>query len=159
MGAGKSTVGKLLAEKMKQPQIDLDEQIVKHIDMPISEYFDKYGEEAFREMETTLLKDYLTSPGVLSPGGGVILKEKNQALLKEHAIIVYLQTDLDELLRRIAQDDINYRPLIHNKTLEEVKNIFLPRIPIYEEMADYIVDTTNKTPEEITDVILKQVGD
>ncbi|MGX4686066.1 shikimate kinase [Vagococcus sp. JNUCC 83] len=159
MGAGKSTVGKLLAQKMKQPQIDLDEQIVKHIDMPISEYFDKYGEEAFREMETTLLKDYLTSPGVLSPGGGVILKEKNQVLLKEHATIVYLQTDLDELLRRIAQDDINYRPLIHNKTLKEVKDIFLPRIPIYEEMADYIVNTTNKTPEEITDVILKKVGD
>lgn len=159
MGAGKTTVGNVLANKTATKQIDLDQCIVEKIGMPISEYFDKHGEESFRELETAMLKDFLNTPGILSPGGGVILKEENQALLKEQATVVYLQTDLDELLRRIEQDTTNYRPLLHNKTIEEVKDIFLPRIPIYEEIADHIVDTTNKTPEEIADVILELVGD
>jgi len=159
MGAGKTTVGKVLAEKTQSDQIDLDKYIVDKIGMPISEYFAKYGEDEFRKLETQILKEHLDFPGVVSPGGGVILKEENQEVLRQMPLVVYLQTDLDELLNRIEHDYDNYRPVIQGKTIEEIKEIYLPRVPLYEEIAHHIIDTTDKTPEEIADIILELAGE
>jgi len=159
MGAGKTTVGKILAHKTNREQVDLDQKIVETINMPIAEYFDKYGVEAFRKLETQVLKEHMDFPGIVSPGGGIILERENQKILKEMPLVVYLQTNLDELLSRINQDNDNDRPLVHDKAIEEIKDIYLPRVPLYEEIADYIIDTTDKTPEEIADMIIEIEGD
>jgi len=159
MGAGKTTVGKLLAEKTNSSQIDLDKHIVNTIGIPISEYFEKYGEESFRQLETKILKDHMDFPGVVSPGGGIVLKEENRDILKDMPVVVYLQTNLDELLHRIENDYDNYRPVINGKSVEEVKEIYLPRVPLYEDVADVTIDTTDKTPDEIVEIILDLVGE
>lgn len=159
MGAGKTTVGNLLAEKMGCPQYDFDQLIVDKIGMSIAEYFDQYGDAAFRDIETAVLAEVDTLEGVLSTGGGIVLKDKNRTLLKKMPYVVYLKADLSELIQRVTHDEENVRPLADSKTPAEIEAIYRPRVPLYEESARIIIETTGKTPEEIVTEILKQVGE
>ncbi|KAF1301520.1 shikimate kinase [Enterococcus saccharolyticus] len=159
MGAGKTTIGQLLATKLNWQQYDLDQVIVEKIGMSIADYFDKYGSEAFRNVETQVLQESHDWQGIISTGGGIILKEENRQLLQEQPYVVYLKADLEELIRRVKQDEYNVRPLADSKTADEVKEVYLPRVPLYEESASHIIDTTGKSPEEIVQEILNQVGE
>ncbi len=77
MGAGKTTIGRLLAEETKQSHVDFDDLIVAEIGMTIQEFFDQHGEEAFRKIETDILAKTLAKEQIISTGGGIVLKEEN----------------------------------------------------------------------------------
>lgn len=157
MGAGKTTVGKLLSQKTGMEHIDFDDKIVEEIGMTIQEYFDLYGEEAFREKETAVLKRYLDHNQVVSTGGGIVMRSENRELLKQMAPVVYLQTKPEIFISRLKHDHTTVRPLVVSKSADEIKQVFEPRIPFYEESASMVVDTDERTPEEIVDEILKKI--
>ncbi len=159
MGAGKSTVGAKLAKILTRSFVDLDQAIETEIGMSISEYFATAGEGAFREVETAALAKALAGDDVVACGGGIVLKELNRDMLKEHPTVIYLKADPDHLYQRILQDQVNKRPLADDKTAAEVRAILQPRLPLYEEAAVIKVDTTGKTPTQIAAEILERLAE
>ncbi|MBM7688663.1 shikimate kinase [Enterococcus ureilyticus] len=157
MGAGKTTVGKLLSKETGMEHIDFDDKIVEEIGMTIQEYFDLHGEEAFREKETNVLKRYLDHDQVVSTGGGIVMREENRTLLKQMAPVVYLQTKPEVFIPRLKQDHTTIRPLVVSKSPEEIREVFEPRIPFYEESASLVIATDDRTPEEIVSEILENI--
>ena len=150
MGAGKTTVGRLLDPAFA----DMDALLVQRLEMPISDYFARYGEEAFRQQESLLLKDLLNGQSsVISTGGGIILKPENCELLKKNPCTIYLQIDFDRLYHRLATDPVNKRPLFLAKKQEEFRSLYEQRLPLYEEVATHVIDVADKTPEEIVEMI------
>ncbi|MGC6769693.1 shikimate kinase [Enterococcus sp. LJL128] len=158
MGAGKTTVGKLLSQKTGMKHIDFDDKIIEEIGMSIQEYFDLYGEAAFREKETAVLKKYIDHDYVISTGGGIVMRPENRELLKKMAPVIYLQTTPEVFIPRLKNDHTTVRPLVVSKSPEEIKQVFEPRILFYEEASSMIVDTDQRTPEEITAEILDSIG-
>lgn len=113
MGAGKTTVGRLVAEDLKLPFIDLDDEIVRIAGCPITEIFKKDGEEVFRRMEHDILKQVLQQAGsaVISLGGGVLTQEENRKTLQEtNSMVIYLKVDADTIWSRVKGDQS--RPLL-----------------------------------------------
>lgn len=157
MGAGKTTVGKLLSEKTGMAHIDFDDKIVEEIGMTIQEYFDLNGEAAFREKETKVLKKYINHNYVISTGGGIVMRMENRELLKEMAPVIYLETTPDVFIPRLKNDHTTVRPLVVSKSPEEIKQVFEPRITFYKEAASMIVSTNERTPEEIVEEILTNI--
>lgn len=158
MGAGKTTIGKKLAAKTKREHIDFDEVIVDEIGMSIQAYFDQFGEEAFRQKETAVLKRLLASEEIVSTGGGIVLQPENRGLLQTLPNVVYLKTETNELMTRLKNDQTNIRPLVVSKSPEEIAAVYLPRIPLYEKCATLTIETTGKAPTEIVAEILAKVG-
>ncbi|MGM9903390.1 hypothetical protein A5844_001451 [Enterococcus sp. 10A9_DIV0425] len=156
MGAGKTTVSKKLSEVLNKPLIDMDVHLVGNLGCSINDYFETYGESAFRMQETALLKSCLQEEGVIATGGGVVLQEENQKLLKDH-LVVYLKADVDQLIDRIRQDKKQIRPLAESSKDEELRQLFFLREKHYETLADITIDTNSKTPEEVVAEIVKQV--
>ena len=154
MGAGKTSIGRVLAKKTGIKHIDLDEKIVEEIGMSIDQYFDLYGQGAFREKETEVLRKYLGNRLIISTGGGIILKAENRDLLKEMERVVYLKTSPQVFLSRIKEDTSTIRPLTISKPPEEIIEIFQERISLYEESANMVVGTDGARPEEIANEIL-----
>ncbi|WP_291292874.1 shikimate kinase [Enterococcus sp.] len=159
MGAGKTTIGRLLAEQLELAHIDFDDLIVEEIGMTIQEYFDRYGEAAFREKETEILANSLMLDRVISTGGGIVLKEENRQLLKTMPQVVYLKTETDELVKRLKNDTKTVRPLVVSKSPDEIIDVYRPRIPLYEESATLVIDTTHKSPTAIVTEILQKAGE
>lgn len=157
MGAGKTTVGKLLSEKTGMAHIDFDDKIVEEIGMTIQEYFDLNGEAAFREKETKVLKKYIDHNYVISTGGGIVMRPENRELLRAMAPVVYLETTPEVFIPRLKNDHTTVRPLVVSKSSEEIKEVFEPRIAFYEETASLIVSTNQRTPEEVVEEILTNI--
>jgi shikimate kinase len=154
MGAGKTTVGKLLSAETGMEHIDFDDKIVAEIGMTIQEYFDLNGEAAFREKETKVLKKYIDHNYVISTGGGIVMQQENRELLKAMAPVVYLETAPEVFIPRLKNDHTTVRPLVVSKSPEEIKQVFEPRISYYKETASMIVSTDQRTPEAIVKEIL-----
>lgn len=150
MGAGKSTVGKLLDPNF----YDMDLLIVDRIGMSINEFFAKEGEEAFRKIETELLDELIhIEDAVISPGGGIVLNPHNRELIKQNDCNIFLDVSFDVLYDRIGKDTGLQRPLYLNNTREEFKAIFDSREDMYREVATQIINVDDKTPEEIVAII------
>ncbi len=150
MGAGKTTIGIKIAEKTGRRWYDTDGLIVdKH--GKISDIFEYYGEAHFRKLETEIVKDLAKKDGlVISTGGGLVLKKENNELLQQNGKIVFLRASLETLAKRLKVD--GERPLLQTSTesiRERLSRLMAERSPIYEHVADYIVDVDEKTPEEI----------
>lgn len=158
MGAGKTTVGSLLSEKLTAEFLDFDDMLVAEMGMSIQAYFDTYGEASFRKKETEVLQRAMARQAIISTGGGIVVKETNRELLKQLPYVVYLQTAPEEFVRRLQADHVHVRPLVVSKGPEEIVKLYTPREPLYEETAKIIIETTNKTPEEIVQEIIEQVG-
>lgn len=157
MGAGKTTVGKLLSKETGVELVDFDEEIVKEIEMTIQEYFNLHGEEAFRKRETEILSRYLNHNKIISTGGGIVLRPENRALLKQMAPVIYLKTNPEVFIPRLQKDQSMVRPLVVSKSPEEIEAIFNSRIPFYEESASLIVETNERTPEAVVREILENI--
>ena len=157
MGAGKSTVGKKLAESCGCTFIDTDEWIEKEQNRKISDIFEKDGEKSFRDMETDLLKRLQNSEEefILSIGGGMPVREENRELLRNLGTVVYLRTTKEEIIRRVS-GDVN-RPLLQGGALEEkVTALMNAREHIYQETAHREVLTDGKNPTELVDEIMNK---
>ena len=149
MGAGKSTIASLLDENF----IDMDEFLSEKLEMPIKEYFERYGEEAFRQRESELLKELLQSEQVISTGGGVVSSIQNRKLLKQNPENIYLKTDFETLYQRLEEDQKHQRPLYLNNSKADLKSLFNQRQAWYEEVATKVIDVTTLTPKQIVEVL------
>lgn len=155
MGAGKTTVGKCLANALSCEFIDTDERIETEQNRKISDIFAKDGELAFRDMETDLLKRLQGSEDsfVLSIGGGMPVRAENRALLRGIGTVIYLRTSRGEIIRRVSGD--TNRPLLQGGALEEkVTALMNAREEIYLETAHVEVLTDGKTPDELVKEIM-----
>ena len=150
MGAGKTTIGRLLDPAF----VDMDALLVQRIEMPISDYFARFGEERFRQQESLLLQELLEQEiPVIATGGGIVLMSENRQLLKKNPCNIYFRIDFDRLYQRLATDPVNKRPLFLDKSQEEFQALFEQRLPLYEEVATHVLDVADKTPEEIVEMI------
>ena len=150
MGAGKTTIGSLLDPAFA----DMDALLVQRLEMPISDYFTRYGEESFRLQESLLLLELLGGQSsVIATGGGIVLKPENRELLKKNACNIYLRIDFERLYQRLAADSATKRPLFLNKKPKEFRALYEQRLPLYEEVATHVIDVADKTPEEIVEII------
>ena len=148
-GSGKTTIGSIVARELSLPFVDLDQEIIKDIKMPIADYFASFGEEAFREKETEAIKRlYQSSPMVISTGGGAILKEENVRLLKQNGTLYFLDRRLG-LLMGISDD----RPL--SKDSKSLQNLYNFRLPLYRKAADKVIKN-NKGKNEAIKAILEE---
>ncbi|WP_053368932.1 shikimate kinase [Bacillus sp. FJAT-27245] len=152
MGSGKSTVGRLLGEKLGRRFIDTDEEIVRQEGKSINELFVEFGEAHFRELETASLKAHPKSQTVVATGGGAPLSENNRRVMKEEGIVIFLDAPADEILSRLKDDQT--RPLLQGNKKKEIDERLSRRMPIYLESADIRIDTRGKNPERITEEII-----
>lgn len=147
---GKSTIGKQLAERFHLDYLDTDKMIIDEIGMPIKDYFAKYGEESFREVEKEIVRHiYQMAPKVISTGGGVIKNKINMDLLRQNGTIVYIHRDLD-LLRTSSS-----RPLSSNKN--DLEKLYEERLPIYRKYADIVVENNEDSFAIATEKLVKML--
>lgn len=152
MGSGKTSVGKLLAEKYNMTFVDTDELIVKKTGMEISKIFSEYGEPYFRQLETETIKELIGSRDTLiSLGGGLAANEVNHPYLKKAGCVILLDCGIEETLRRITGDKT--RPLTKGGVDDIIKRYNF-RKPIYESVSDIVIDSS-KTAEETCQNIVK----
>ena len=153
MGGGKTTVGRLLADALGCPFMDLDDLVVKKAGKSIPDIFAQDGEPAFRELEARLLRQtvskYAESTAVLALGGGAVLAPASAALLREKTVCIYLRATLDTLLQRLAGETAG-RPLADDAMGARLAE----REPIYEETANVVIDTDGLSPDEVADEII-----
>ena len=153
MGAGKTTIGKKLANLLNVPVIDTDVEIEKREGKKISQIFAKKGEAVFRELETRVLKELPTTNAVITTGGGVVLRKQNQEWMKEHGTIVFLYASPEEIVNRLKSDQT--RPLLQQDKQNTIHQLYKQRLPIYESLGDFLVDTTQKD----VSMIAKEISD
>lgn len=145
-GSGKTTIGRRLASILNKTLVDTDEEIVKIIKMPISEYFEKYGENSFRDIESQVIKNISKQSGlIISTGGGAILRKENVSLLKQNGKLYFLDRDIELLVTS------NSRPLSSNRV--DLEKRYNERINIYKEVSDVKVDG-NCSIEEVVHAII-----
>lgn len=155
MGSGKSVIGRRLAKQMKYRFMDTDKIIVDKEGMEIQEIFKKYGEERFRDLESSLLLSMIDNLDrtVLSTGGGMPVRESNVKLLHAMGKIIYLRSSQNAIVNRLSGDTT--RPLLEGGSLEEkVEKLLHARAPIYEKAADIIIDTDGKSIDDIVKEII-----
>ena len=153
MGSGKTTVGKVLADFLGCPFMDLDDLVVKKAGKSIPDIFAQDGEPAFRQLEAQVLRKtvekYAESTAVLALGGGAVLAPASAALLHEKTVCIYLRATLDTLLARLEGETAG-RPLADASLADRLAS----REPIYEETAHVIIDTDGLFPDEVADEII-----
>ena len=157
MGCGKSTIAKHLAKELKYILFELDEIFEAEEKILIKEFFEKYGEKAFRQKENEILKKALKiGATVLSCGGGIILLEENRKILfSKDVTSIFLKASPETIYERIKND--NSRPLLQvENPKEEIKKILSEREKFYNQ-AHFTITTDNKTKEEITQEILEKL--
>ena len=157
-GAGKTTVGKLLAEKMNYEFVDLDDQIEKIENKSISQIFADEGEEFFRQLETNMLNELINNDKlVISTGGGIIKNEKNREFLKNNFFNIFLNVSIDEALERLQQNE--NRPLLLGNIKDKWQKLYDERLLLYYQTADYIVNADKNNVdfiyEDIKEIIKK----
>ena len=140
MGAGKTSVGRKLAEKLDMAFVDADEEIVKAAACSIDNIFELYGEKAFRDVEEKVISRLLEEgPQVMATGGGAFINPKTRALIAAASVSVWLRAELDVLVRRTRRR--GGRPLLKNKDPRTaLKKLIDKRYPVYAK-ADIIVDS------------------
>jgi shikimate kinase len=155
MGSGKSTVGKILAEKTGMAFVDIDEEIQKKEGMKIKEIFEKKGEKYFRDLEKEEIKRFSRKRNlVVSTGGGLGADPENMKIMKENGIVVWLDTPLEEVLKRCGDD--NNRPLL-KQPIDRLRKLFQERKNIYS-LAHIHIKTENKVPKLIAEEIMEKIN-
>lgn len=157
MGAGKSTIGRLLAKELHLPFKDSDKEIEVRTGADIPWIFDVEGEQGFREREQAAIADLCREDGlVLATGGGAILREANRAALHAGGRVIYLHTSVEQQLERTARD--RNRPLLRTADPERVlRELLAIRDPLYREIADVIIETDQRPPRLVVQEILSRL--
>ncbi len=144
MGAGKTTIGKILASNLKMEFFDTDLEIERRTGATVSWIFDVEGESGFRDREEDLVEELTKrSSLVLATGGGVVIREKNRQTLSNRGFVVYLRADFEELLERMRGD--KKRPLLQVENPElKLQELLSVREPLYLTTANLVVDTRGR---------------
>lgn len=152
MAAGKTTIGQILSKRLGVPFVDTDKLIVKKCQMPIPEIFKKYGEAYFRDVEYEVavsIKDI--KPSVVSTGGGMLTFERNASALKDSSVIICLDRGFDKIYSRLKSDST--RPMVYNKSEEEVKALYDMRMSLYKKYSAYVVANNSSAFDCVDNII------
>jgi shikimate kinase len=156
MGAGKSTVGRLLAERWSVPFRDTDDDIEQSEGRSISDIFVESGEEPFRELERdAVARALLEHDGVLAVGGGAVMAAETRAALAGHRV-VFLRVGLADAADRVGIGVS--RPLLLGNVRGTMKALLDERTPVYESVARAVVDTDGRPPAEVADLVEEALG-
>lgn len=155
MGSGKSRVAARLAQRLGRPCLDLDGEVEQRAGQTIAAIFASSGEPRFRELESAALRDVLANAGtVIASGGGVVLAPENQALLRDHATVVWLRADVATRLERM-RDERAQRPLLHgDDPATTLAKLDATRTPFYRGLADLDVDTSSMGVDEVVEHLM-----
>ncbi|MBI2059406.1 MAG: shikimate kinase [Nitrospirae bacterium] len=157
MGAGKTTVGGIVAARLGRAFHDVDVLIEKDSGMSINDIFDRRGEAFFRDEETRMLTRLESAEqAVMATGGGIVLREENWAIMRRMGKVVSLLASADVLYERVK--DLAHRPLlkvVHPK--DELVRLLGLRAPLYRK-ADLLIDTDRRTPEDVAATVLRELG-
>ncbi|MDM7457203.1 MAG: shikimate kinase [Tepidimonas sp.] len=156
-GAGKTTVGRQLARRLQLPFVDSDAVIEARLGCSIRDFFEREGEEPFRDLEEVVL-DELTQGGpcVLSTGGGAVLRPVNRQRLRARGRVFYLRATPEELMRRLRHD--RTRPLLQvANPLQRLRELYGLRDPLYRETAHHVIETGRPSVATLVNMILTQL--
>ncbi len=162
-GSGKSTVGRQLARRLSAHFVDSDHLIEQRLGCSIREFFEREGEDAFRDVEQAVLADTVAGHAldsnaqlVLSTGGGAVLRQVNRQLLSSSGRVVYLRATPEDLLRRLRYD--RNRPLLQvGDPLQRLRDLYAQRDPFYRETAHFSVDTGRPSVAALVNLICMQL--
>jgi shikimate kinase len=161
-GSGKSTVGRQLARKLSASFMDSDHLIEQRLGCSIREYFEREGEEAFRDVEEAALADAVAihaaqpTSAVLATGGGSVLRETNRKLLRAAGRVVYLRSSPDDLYKRLRHD--RNRPLLQvGEPMQRLRDLYSVRDPLYRETAHFQVETGRPSVATLVNMIAMQL--
>ena len=145
MGAGKSTIGRQLAKQLRKEFVDCDHELEKRTGADIPLIFELEGEDGFRKREADMLAELVQRRGVvLATGGGVIQRNDNRSKLITHGFVIYLRAPLELLYERTAKD--RNRPLLQTDDPKaRIKELFEERDPLYQQVADLVIDTDRRS--------------
>ena len=149
MGAGKTTIGRLLADELRTEFRDLDREIEERSGVDIPWIFDMEGEAGFRDRETAMLRELSDgAPRVISTGGGAVIRDENRKIMVAGGRVIYLCTSVSEQIRRTARD--RKRPLLQTgDPADTLRRLMAERDPLYRDIADYIVQTDTRSPKAV----------
>lgn len=152
MGAGKTTIGKLLSDYLNISFFDTDQVIEKKVRLSIPEIFQKYGEQFFRKLEKEVVESLPSQNVIVSTGGGMMANDEIRNYLLQKGIVIFLQCEFDSLYERIRYDKT--RPLVNNRSKDELHALYQKRLSFYQ-LATHTIQTTHLTEKETVDKILK----
>ncbi|MGH8617385.1 MAG: shikimate kinase AroK [Burkholderiales bacterium] len=157
MGAGKSSVGRMLAKRLDKAFVDCDHEIERRTGVGIPVIFDIEGEAGFRVREAALIEELTARDGiVLATGGGAVLDAHNRTLLAGRGCVVYLRAAVDELWRRTRHD--RHRPLLRTPDPRaRLTELLTAREPLYQEVAHVTVDTGSQSLQALADRIVERL--
>jgi shikimate kinase len=158
MGAGKTTVGRLLAKNLGAVFYDTDQEIEKRTGVRVPVIFEMEGEGGFRKREIGMIDELTQMQNiVLATGGGAVIAQENREHLKSRGIVIYLRASVHDLYLRTRFD--RNRPLLQNTNAQaKLEELFAARDPLYREVATYIVDTGNQPVMNIVQKIEELIG-
>lgn len=156
-GSGKTTVGRQLARRLGMPFVDSDHVIEDRLGCSIREYFVREGEDNFRDVEEAVLDDLSQHhQGVISTGGGSVLRENNRRRLHERGQVIYLRSSPDDIYRRLRHDTV--RPLLQvEDPLARLRALFEARDPLYREAAHYVIETGRPSVSALVHKVIMQL--
>ena len=157
MGAGKSTIGRLLAKDLHLPFKDSDNEIEARCGADIPWIFDVEGEKGFRQRETAVLRELIQENAlILATGGGIVLREENRDMLKKADAVIYLSATAEHLARRTAKD--KKRPLLQvENPKEKIIQLLEERDALYREIATHVIITEAQNPKSVAMEIAKKL--
>jgi len=158
MGAGKTTIGRLLAKHLHKSFYDTDHEIERRTGVNIPLIFEVEGEAGFRKREAAVIEDLVHKQNiVLATGGGAVLAAANRENLKQHGLVIYLRANVRELWQRTRND--KNRPLLQGENpYEKLKQLFSERDPLYSEVATITIETEGDSVNSIVHQIEKLIA-
>jgi shikimate kinase len=159
MGAGKTTIGKILAKQLGKTFYDTDHEIEKRTGVKIPVIFDLEGETGFRKRETAVIQDIAKLNNiVMATGGGAVIAEENRKLLQATGTVIYLRANVNELWHRTRND--KHRPLLQKVDIRaKLEQLYTERNPLYTQTATLIFDTGNQPVANILNQIEKSLAE
>jgi shikimate kinase len=160
MASGKTTVGRIVAERLGWGYLDSDEQVCERTGRSVREIFEQDGEAAFRKEERLALEAAVADdqPRVIAVAGGAVLDIANRTLLRRAGTIAWLRADPEVLAERVGRSGQGHRPLLGDDPGAALRRLDAERRPIYEELADIVLDVEGRSPEELAEALVQELA-
>jgi shikimate kinase len=159
-GTGKSTIGKQIARTLQMDYVGFDQEIVNRAGMSIPEIVEKYSWDYFRDLESQVVEDFSCQDNqVLDTGGGVITRARNTENLKKNGVVFLLAATVEDIIKRIAATQDRPSLTGEHSFLEEIDGVLKERQPLYQAAADYVINTSQLSPGQAAEKIIKLFQD